>query len=79
MYSQRGGGERGVGALELAVERDAALVAVAGQRRRQVQHLLQARARLQGAAVPGHIRFQIISTAVGCGLQKTTKTQGQLQ
>lgn len=38
--SQRGGGERGVGALELAVERDAALIPVVRQQRRQVQHLL---------------------------------------
>lgn len=52
-YLQRGGGECGVGAFELSVERDAALVTVVRQRRGQVQHLLQAGARLQRAAVPG--------------------------
>lgn len=52
LYSQRGGGEGGVGALELAVECDAALVAVVRQRGREVQHLLQAGARLQRAPVP---------------------------
>lgn len=51
---QCGGGEGGVGPLELRVERDAAAVAQPVQRRPQLHHLLHVGARLQRAAVPAH-------------------------